>query len=344
MFSKAAYPASTEASYKTAVNWWFKVCKLLSKSIFDVTEDNVILFVAYLATKEKKIQYSTIGHYLSGMAQFCAQNNLAHPRRDRYHLFRVMRGIKLTLGNYVNQARPVELTHLVALLPWLDPQNSFHCALWGAMILSFYGMLRKTEVSLPKGALFDPEVHLTRSSVVVTGPVSPNQQDNGHIRLRLRKSKTIPKGSHMDVYLPAIPGAASCPFQAISLTLASAPNKSPDAPLFQNQDGSVLRHDIFLSEFRRLMSLADPATDLSEWAGNSFRAGGCSAAFAAGLPPYLIKLHGRWRSEAYLFYAHLDLGTRLSVARAMSSYELSSSNASSPIFDSFYSRMKYDAI
>jgi hypothetical protein len=81
-----------------------------------------------------------------------------------------------------------------------------------------------------------------------------------------------------------------------------------------------MRHATFLTRTRVLFRISAAARhiDPMEWMGTSFRAGGCSAAFAAGAPPSLTKLHGRWRSDAVFHYAHLDLATRLGVSARLS--------------------------
>ena len=46
---------------------------------------------------------------------------------------------------------------------------------------------------------------------------------------------------------------------------------------------------------------------------DSFRRGGATFAFKAGVPFELIRLHGDWHSDAYLRYLKFDMTQKLSV-------------------------------
>jgi hypothetical protein len=334
----AAYPESSKSAQRTPVNHWYALCALTGGNTLDTSEDNMILFVAYLVDK-KTTKYNSITKYISNFAHFCAANNMPHPRNGRYRLNLTLRGAKRTLGAAIQQGRPVELEFIVSCVDQLNPSSCADSSTWGAMIAAFYAMLRKSETTLADRDTFNPIKHLTRASVeIIPRADTPNQV---YLRLRLRHSKTLPDQGHVDIYLAAHQGI-SCPVRAISHLLEVHTNKDPDAPLFQNEDGSPMRHSTFLNRTRHLLqnSAAARHIDPKEWLGTSFRAGGCSAAFAAGISPALIKLHGRWLSDAVFHYAHLDLGTRLSMSGHLMLFEKKSSDSRSPIFDSFYLNMK----
>jgi hypothetical protein len=59
------------------------------------------------------------------------------------------------------------------------------------------------------------------------------------------------------------------------------------------------------------------------YTGHSFRRGGATFAFRCGVPTTLIKLHGDWRSDAYLLYTATPIHVRrfcsLSMATSLSS-------------------------
>ena len=80
------------------------------------------------------------------------------------------------------------------------------------------------------------------------------------------------------------------------------------------QDAASLRFKIFTySKFLQrlrgaLHALGLPARD---YACHSFRRGGASFAFQAGLPVELIKIFGDWHSDAVLLYLTVPLSVRL---------------------------------
>ena len=71
-------------------------------------------------------------------------------------------------------------------------------------------------------------------------------------------------------------------------------------PLLVHADGSPLTRDQFVRKIKKALRIAkiDPAA----YSGHSFRIGAASAAAAAGVPAYFIKMLGRWESEAYHLY------------------------------------------
>lgn len=300
----------------------------------------MILYVVYLAT-EVSVSYNTIKKYLSGLAHWCRENDLPHPQVGRYQLFRTLRGVKRTLGVHIRQGRPIELEFITGTLPLLDPDSQADRTMWAAMVTSFYAFLRKTEASLPDHSPFDPETHLTRRSVTFLDLTGGQR----YVRLRLVVSKSVPPKTRVDIYLCAT-GTTTCPYNALHFLMERHVNRDADAPLFQNEDGGPFRHAQFLARTRDLLHRAAASKDIDpmEWTGTSYRAGGCSAAFAAGIDHALIKMHGRWRSDAYLLYAHLSMENRLSVTRALQAFENKTSRSASPVFDSFYARMKFEAL
>jgi len=50
--------------------------------------------------------------------------------------------------------------------------------------------------------------------------------------------------------------------------------------------------------------------DPNNFSPHSFRHGGATYAFQAGVPEHLTQIHGDWRSDAYKLYLALPLSTR----------------------------------
>lgn len=73
--------------------------------------------------------------------------------------------------------------------------------------------------------------------------------------------------------------------------------------LFHFSDNTPLTKSKFTAKFSELLSLA--GIDSKLYAGHSFRIGASSTAAAKGIEDSLIQTLGRWKSSAYLTYAHL---------------------------------------
>ena len=83
-------------------------------------------------------------------------------------------------------------------------------------------------------------------------------------------------------------------------------------PLLVHADGSPLTRDQFVRSVRD--ALAASGIDSSSYSGHSFWSGAATAAGQAGVPAYVIKLLGRWQSEAYHLYIRTPRETLVSVA------------------------------
>ena len=70
---------------------------------------------------------------------------------------------------------------------------------------------------------------------------------------------------------------------------------------------------IFVEQFRRLLVSAG-VPDPHAFTGHSFRRGGASWAFQAGVPGELIQVCGDWASDAYKKYLEFSMQSRINLA------------------------------
>jgi hypothetical protein len=113
--------------------------------------------------------------------------------------------------------------------------------------------------------------------------------------LRLPRTKTGVPGT---VFL-GFSGAFDCPFNAISHMFNVVPTRSPDDPAFNCGPGAPLLRSTFIDAVRSPLVRAGCAHGIH---GHSFRIGGATLLAAAGYPDHIIKLAGRWQSDAFLVY------------------------------------------
>ena len=71
-------------------------------------------------------------------------------------------------------------------------------------------------------------------------------------------------------------------------------------PLFTFQSGPFLTRGRLTNETRLLLSKG--GLNSGEFAGHSFRIGAATTATSANLPPWLIKVFGRWSSDCFERY------------------------------------------
>ena len=124
--------------------------------------------------------------------------------------------------------------------------------------------------------------------------------------LKVRHSKTIQFGQRL-LTIPFV----SCADERICLVsmLIRLLGKNPlpgSVALFSFSSGNrvtSLTHSTFVLKLRALLGrLGYRSTDFS---GHSFRRGGCSFCFEAGINISEIKLRGDWKSQSYEKYLHI---------------------------------------
>jgi len=142
-------------------------------------------------------------------------------------------------------------------------------------------------------ATLHPTKHLT------VGDVSQCPQG---LSVKVKWSKTPQcQERNYDVPLPFLINHPLCPVTALMNLLMLHPNLDPKAPLFSlGSIPSVLTQASFVTQLRYNF----PPQNYS---GHSFRRGGASWAFEAGLPGVVIQSMGDWKSQAYLAYLEINL-------------------------------------
>ena len=91
----------------------------------------------------------------------------------------------------------------------------------------------------------------------------------------------------------------------------------PQSPAFLDSH----KKPIYYSDFNTFTKfLIDKiGLDHQQFSTHSYRRGGATHAFSKNIPSELIKLHGDWKSDAYLIYLEYSFEQRLSISQIMSS-------------------------
>ena len=93
-----------------------------------------------------------------------------------------------------------------------------------------------------------------------------------------------------------------------------------DGPLFCTSDGAAVTVDMVRDEVKALMQSI--GLDPGLYGAHSLRIGGATAALAAGVPPALIRLMGRWSSDVYEVYCRLSSQAALRVGGSIAAAEV----------------------
>ena len=205
-----------------------------------------------------------------------------------HRLYYTLRGIRRLQGNTFT--RPLRVPITLDLMVQLHIQ--FHrrfnymdfTMLKAASLLAFFGMFRASEYLISHRTHFDPAVTLTVKDIKFSN-------NHSHITVRIKQSKTDPFRVGCNITIWANNGRM-CPVTALRWYQLQHPHTGP---LFTFRDGTYLSRQQFSSIIQQCI----PDLNLNT---HSFRIGGASSAYAAGIPETTIQTLGRWSSDAYRLY------------------------------------------
>jgi hypothetical protein len=234
---------------------------------------------------------------------------LDNPLRENYELNMIKRGISHQLGSPPEQKLPITVDIMRKLSGVYDFSSSCDIAFWAALVLGFFGLLRKSSLLL-RSASAKPDSCLVRGDVI-------NLSVDSFVLL-VRNSKTIQFGQRvLQIPYVACVDANLCPVRAL-LTHLTTSRLPADSSLFAFVSAGrryVLLQSEFVAKLRAGISIL--GLNPMSYSGHSLRRGGCTLGFAAGLSVVDLKLRGDWKSAAFERYLHVPSAQVFGAARAM---------------------------
>jgi hypothetical protein len=183
------------------------------------------------------------------------------------------------------------------------------------MVVGFFGLLRASEYidKQPYGCT------LRRKHVSLSA-------DGRKATLHLTRSKTDVFEEGVDVVVHAN-DSALCPIKWIEYALASAPRRDPEAPLFQSSTGSAIKYgpyQKFIGSLCRLAHLVGGQV----FSTHSLRIGGATTLIALGFDTAVVKLLGRWKSDAFQLYVRNNPEIYRTVSHSLAKAVVNATSAS----------------
>ena len=306
-YRSLTFADSTKRSYSTHLAAFLKFCQLINRPPTSPDSRTVMRFIAYLADK---LQYSSIPQYANIVRLICAEKDEPNPLQS-WPVQSLLRGIKRAKGNSTVHKLPITpqlLLHIRQLVSLNEPAD---IVLWAAYLTSFFTLLRKSNIVPPSPSTFDPLRHPRRSDLVLT-PMGLA------LNVALSKNNQFQERA-LKIPLPFLKEHPLCPTTALLAVLALQPDLPPSVPLFAyptHKGLRILTQSIFT---RRLHQLVEATgAPASRYGSHSFRRGGATWAFQAGLPGELIQVMGDWHSECYKQYLEFDLNTKFNLMHIFS--------------------------
>ena len=170
------------------------------------------------------------------------------------------------------------------------------------MLLWFF---RSGELTVLSASAFDGRFHLAWGDVAADQASPP-----ASIRIHLKRSKCDQLGKGVDVFIGR---SDSNPFPVTEMLRYVTLRGPAPGPFFQFSNGSPLTKAVFIDRVREALKRMGVRAEL--YAGHSFRIGAATAAAEASLEDSVIRLLGRWNSDAFLRYVRTPRDTLAAYSR-----------------------------
>ena len=302
-----ALAESTRSKYEQHEVYWVRFLMVFGLMAFlcAPSEGVLVLYVAWLA---RSVQYGGVRNYLMGLQRFLKSRGWRGHMSDYWALQQVLAGLRRRASAVVRKL-PITPHILMAVHSVLQSADDVELMIFTAMLIAFGAFLRKANVCAASDSISHVQRSLLRRDVVLD--VSNYCL---HVTLRFRKNAQYGDAVHTVV----VAGCRNHVLDPVAWWCAytrRVPAAESDAAFGYIEQGKYvpLVHTVFVRWVKTLVSRA--GFDASGYSGHSFRRGAATFSFLVGLPEFLIKEMGAWRSQVYQVYLELSLPQKLEVHR-----------------------------
>ena len=309
---RAGLAPTTRASYQTGVNAFHNYCddkQIPYAQRLPALENVLINFVGHLAPHYAP---GTLRAYLTAIRSWHIDMGYGDPLDGCLLLQRCMRGAKRLYSQPRRAREPFTMDLLRRIWPLKTGSPWDDVLFRAALCLGFFGFLRLGEMAIATSSTtFDPAKHACLGDLRL---INSGQT----IAFTIKVSKTDPFRQGSVVHIGAT-NTPICPVATI-LTYRNIRTKLDArdcAPLLCHLDGRPLDKVWFISAMQ--LRLRQLGIDATGYTGHSLRIGAATTAAAAGVPDWLIKTMGRWRSDCYQTYIKTPIHKVAAVSAALAS-------------------------
>ncbi len=194
-------------------------------------------------------------------------------------------------GLRLRQAAPITPQILLAFYKLLDLTTPVGCSWWALFLAAWYLMARASNLTPQCRDSFDPLQQLSWGAISLSESVT---------FVKISWTKTL-QYRERDLIIPllAVPGSILCPVAAF-WRLARFGRRNRQGAVFCDAQGHPLVYKAFLDKIKVLV--AQSGLNPTEFSTHSFRRGGATFAYQAGVPLQLIQVQGDWASLSVLRY------------------------------------------
>lgn len=283
-FLGQALSINTRRTYSAQLKSYLDFCNRTGEPPVPATPIHLCRYAAYLTGR---LKFSSIKQYFAVIVLLHKQWGLPNPCVSSFMFRQTLQGIRRVLGDRPCRKEPITVRHLSQLLTGLDLRSPRQALVWGAALLMFFGLLRRSNV-LCTSKDFNKKFHLRRKDI--------NFNEKG-LLLTIRWSKTDQFRTKVRVIpYPRMRGHELCPTTAVFHALQLTREADPDGPAFPGLTPRVFSKTV-------LSALRLAGVETEGLGSHSFRRGGATFLWStAGVPESKIRALGDWASSAYVLY------------------------------------------
>lgn len=248
-----------------------------------------------------------------------------------------LRGVRKEEGGEAPQRKmPATQEHLRLVHGMLNVRTRVGAALWAAMLLGWFFMLRVSNIAANEKGVYDRLMVLRREDVIffageekVPAHVLPGWRKEAvgvareitAVEITVRWSKNDPHGKGFRRVLYRGQGIL-CPVQALMDVVLATPELPRDWPVVsygENASGESAQKVVTRQQIQNALRAAGQrlGEDPSEMGTHSLRIGGATAMHAENYSVAWIMILGNWSSPSFLIYCRSTDQVPRGIAKAM---------------------------
>ena len=292
---KQAFTPGTTKNHLSQIKLYIGFCYHFGLQDINPSTETICLYVEFLAQNVSSPK--TVANYLSSVRFLHKWIGAEHAALDSFEVTLMVRSCFMTMKHVPNQRRPLTpdlIRQLLSVAQSVVPHFPlFKCA----VVFSFFGFFRISNITPRVQYQFDPAKHTCRGDIIHADP---------GLLVLLKWTKTNQYGQNTQlVPLPATGDELLCPVIAFDQLCAYVPTSYCNQPLLSLPsppgDPILPVRQEWLSKNLSL-TLSCMGHDPQFYSFHSFRRSGATTAWKAGVEFSHIKSHGGWKSEAFWTY------------------------------------------
>ena len=309
---KAAFSDCTAKNLNVQLKSYFSFCKFYGLTVIPTTVETLCLYGQFLGRSFKSVD--SIRNYISGIKTLHHILEVEFPSEHSHPLKLMFKGLARCKPHLPHRALPITPQILLDMHQFLDVLAPAGATFWCVFLFMFFLIARKSDMVPNLGADIDLHKQLLRQDIQVFSNL---------LVVFIKWSKNNPFGNRLlKITFAAIPGSVLCPVTAYYNMVRLNPASETGSAFIVDARKAGASRQAPLS-YRQLQEkikilIHKTCRDPLAYSSHSFRRGGCTWAFKAGVPVNLIQQHGDWLSKCYQNYLSFDFSQKLSVSKHMS--------------------------